>query len=787
MSFLEGASRRVSPTVLYALVAGLAAEIVAVLVLEFPGAGQVPVLDLIAVQDPLAFGLLRAWYYLAPGAVTLTLSLLLGELVGRGMRRSGLIALGRLHDAGVAVLDAVERVLSWRVVCSLVVGLAAYAWAARVLPFPELGSNPILALIALQDPLAYDAIRLWYLVVPGLAAFGGALALTGAWRVWLESRRGRWRPGRGTLPPWPTAPDDPAPQLVLGELHHPTEPKEVAGPVWLTLPEKGLYTGIAIFGAVGSGKTSACMNPFARQLFTWQAQDRRRRAAGLVLEVKGDFCHDVRAILEEAGREDDYIELGLGGRWQWNPLDTDMDSYSLAYTVATLLNQLFGKSREPFWQQAYTNLVRWIIELHRALPQPWCTLRDVYHCTIDPELFAKKLALATETASGAAAPRYVTLPRDGWLEHMDLDPELARHSWSRASADAVRAVYDAGLVDRLQELGLPVQVHSPHQARSDHERRVEAVARWHQYDWLVLDQKLRTSIIEGVSVFLSIFDLPDAARIFCPPPPPLPATDASPAPATTRAPAEVGLTLRRLPDLSTVIESGKVIALNMPAGASPALARAVGVMLKNAWLQTLLKRPAAMKAQPGRYFRPAVFICDEYHSFATVGEDNPSGDEKSFALTRQARCIPIVATQSISSLRAVLGGEHAWRALLQTLRTRIFLSLSDDNSAELASAMCGKVNRLMPSYGFSEQAKPGFSLFTAKAGGGKGSIGVSKTFREQREPMFYPRQFSLLENCQAIALPYDGVKALSATRLYLKPHYLPREQPYWRARQAGHL
>ena len=43
---------------------------------------------------------------------------------------------------------------------------------------------------------------------------------------------------------------------------------------------------------------------------------------------------------------------------------------------------------------------------------------------------------------------------------------------------------------------------------------------------------------------------------------------------------------------------------------------------------TLLKRPAQMKQNPNRYFRPAVFICDEYQSFATVGEDDPSGDEK---------------------------------------------------------------------------------------------------------------------------------------------------------------
>ena len=121
----------------------------------------------------------------------------------------------------------------------------------------------------------------------------------------------------------------------------------------------------------------------------------------------------------------------------------------------------------------------------------------------------------------------------------------------------------------------------------------------------------------------------------------------------------------------------------MPAGTNPALARAIGVMLKNAWLQSLLRRPAKMKATPGHYVRPAVFLCDEYQAFASVGEDDPSGDEKAFALTRQCRVIPIVATQSISSLRSVLGSSEAWRTLLQTLRTRIFLSLSDEASAEI--------------------------------------------------------------------------------------------------------
>ena len=245
---------------------------------------------------------------------------------------------------------------------------------------------------------------------------------------------------------------------------------------------------------------------------------------------------------------------------------------------------------------------------------------------------------------------------------------------------------------------------------------------------------------------------------------------------------------RPLPPLDEVIDSGKVLCLNMAAGTNPALARAVGVLLKQAWLQTLLRRPAETQRRPGRTLRPAMFLCDEYQTFATVGEDDPAGDEKMLALTRQSRLIPIVATQSISSLRAVLGQSEAWRALLQTLRTRIFLSLADDSSAQIASTVCGQVARMKASYTVSEQTqRAGASLLSGSAGGGTGSVGASKAFSERREPLFHPRDFALLGNCQAIVMPYDGSRSLDARRCYLKPDFLPRERPYWRAREAGEL
>ena len=53
--------------------------------------------------------------------------------------------------------------------------------------------------------------------------------------------------------------------------------------------------------------------------------------------------------------------------------------------------------------------------------------------------------------------------------------------------------------------------------------------------------------------------------------------------------------------------------------------------------------------------------------------------------------------------------------------------------------------------------------------------------------MFHPRDFTLLSNCQAICLPYDGSQSIEPRRVYLKPHYLPLDYSYWRAKEAGRL
>ena len=669
--------------------------------------------------------------------------------------------------------------------------LAAAASAGRYFssPFPAGSENPVVALMALNAPVLLWVMHGWYAAMPGVVVFIGGTLTLGVWRVWFEPGPRKKR-GKGGLPPWPIAASDEKPAIVVGETHHPVEAREISNPDWLVIPERGLYTGVAIFGAVGSGKTSACMHPFARQLLGWQATNPKKRAAALILEVKGDFCYDIREIMKKAGREDDYMELSMDGEYQWNPLGAHwLDAYSLAYTVSSLLNQLFGKGKDPFWQQAYTNLVKWIIELHRIFPDRWVTLQDVYKCAINPDLFKQKIGEAVFVVAVQTHGAIVISAND-WARRKDDLIDFG--AWSELPGGEYKGMWTGAAEHWLQTEGIKYHIITP-DGHTDTKRlkaRLDSVVTWYTHAWMKLDPKLRTSCVEGISSFLSLFDMADVADIFCPKAPARPrgGEDEDDGNGDSRPPVGKARMRRHLPPLDELIESGKVLALNMPAGSNPALARAIGVFLKNAWLQTLLRRPAQMKADPERYFRPAVFICDEYQSFASVGEDDPSGDEKAFALTRQCRVIPIVATQSISSLRSVLGTSEAWRALLQTLRTRIFLSLSDDASADIASKLCGQVAKIKPSWTVTESARQAeVSLLSGKAGGGRGSVGTSKSFREQREALFQPREFGLLPNCQAICLPYDGTHATSAVRVYLKPYYLPETTPYWRAVEKGKI
>src|SRR5207245_263683 len=262
-------------------------------------------------------------------------------------------------------------------------------------PFPE--DNIFLQVMALRSASAFHFLKYSYtLFLFSTPYIGYSVVLSGVYVFFLKARR-RIRAGRLPLYPDPRKREELF--LVAGEVHNPRKQTPSENPQWLVIPERGLFTGIAILGAIGSGKTSCCMYPFAEQILAYKAADKEKRIGGLILEVKGDFCRKVKDILERHQRAEDYIEISLDSEYCYNPLHNDLDAYALAYNIASLLNNLFGRGKEPFWQQAYTNLVKFIILLHKAA-YDYVTFFDVYQCAISPPLLEERIAEAEDIILG---------------------------------------------------------------------------------------------------------------------------------------------------------------------------------------------------------------------------------------------------------------------------------------------------------------------------------------------------------------------------------------------------
>ena len=94
---------------------------------------------------------------------------------------------------------------------------------------------------------------------------------------------------------------------------------------------------------------------------------------------------------------------------------------------------------------------------------------------------------------------------------------VAEWVWKQAAdPKQQQTVYTRPLKDKLDKLQIAHEIVWEPGPGEDTRARVEAVNRWFVHDWQTLDNKIKSSIVEGVSVFLAMFDMPDVAKVFCP-------------------------------------------------------------------------------------------------------------------------------------------------------------------------------------------------------------------------------------------------------------------------------
>src|SRR6266852_6425425 len=244
-----------------------------------------------------------------------------------------------------------------RLLLSVGLSVATGLVVRSVIQVPD--SDPLLRYAAFERPAMYQAFiasyALFLFTTPFLLL---SMCLS---HVYIHFYEEQIQQAARLTPPYPKPEFRKELFLILGELHEQVEPVPAAHPKWLNIPERGLYNGIAVLGAIGSGKTRGLILPAMRQLFGYEAEDSEKKLSGIVLEVKGDLCRHLRRILKECGRECDYIHVSLDSDIRYNPLNNSLDPYAQAFNIASIITSIWGEGKEPFWQQQYS--VRAVVPL----------------------------------------------------------------------------------------------------------------------------------------------------------------------------------------------------------------------------------------------------------------------------------------------------------------------------------------------------------------------------------------------------------------------------------------
>jgi hypothetical protein len=265
------------------------------------------------------------------------------------------------------------------------------------------------------------------------------------------------RPRPQKLAPYPFSPR--RLELVIGEIHA-QDGSRSDNPGWLTLPERGLYTGILVVGAPGRGKTAGCLYPFLQQLLAVHCGRPERRLAGLVIDPKGNAVRDVQEMAAAVGRADDLVPITVDSA-RYNVIHRpELSASALAAVIGSLSANLgVGRSSEVFWEMTARELAMQAIRLLRlhvaaGLRKDPPTMVDLYRLASAPGAFAC-------------------------------------------------GVDDLGRV--AQRLGT-----------KEDTTELEALRYWVKHSLLPADERTRSNIAAQLSMLTSMFDDPALRRAFCP-------------------------------------------------------------------------------------------------------------------------------------------------------------------------------------------------------------------------------------------------------------------------------
>ncbi len=212
---------------------------------------------------------------------------------------------------------------------------------------------------------------------------------------------------------------------------------------------------------------------------------------------------------------------------------------------------------------------------------------------------------------------------------------------------------------------------------------------------------------------------------------------------------------------SEVINQGKIVVLNMNLSEYNSLSKIIAAYLKLDFQTEIISYLS--HSSP----KTTAFICDEYDKYVT------KSDGEFFSLSREAKCINIVSTQSYSSLKATLKDESQVKVIIQNLINKIWFRTDDIFTIEEAQKQLGKEEKERISKSISESAKQTHFSYITNTLNSEGS-NISETFSTsfQNDYIFETNFFTQkLETFSALTFLSDGNKIYPPEKLHMFPYF----------------
>lgn len=183
-----------------------------------------------------------------------------------------------------------------------------------------------------------------------------------------------------------------------------------------------------------------------------------------------------------------------------------------------------------------------------------------------------------------------------------------------------------------------------------------------------------------------------------------------------------------------------IIVLSIPTGENRTISKIMAIILKlefQKYVLSNLSNPI-----------PIFFIADEFQEFANVA------DSEFLSLSREAKCINIISTQSYSSLKSTLKDEQGTNVIIQNLVNKIWFRTDDNYTVSEIIKQLGKTNVIRENKSISEAGTESKKyIFKEGFRNTKSSISKTLNYVETKENEYDENFFTReLKTFEALAL-----------------------------------